>query len=288
MKYDNLPSWWKSDKPWIIQDCLEGMKSIPDKAVDLVLTSPPYDDLRDYGGFTFDYHQVIPEIFRIMKDDGVCVWIVGDKTENGTESCTSFKQVLAFRDIGFNLHDTMIYEKAGFASPSTNRYHQVFEFMFIFSKGNNITFNPLKDRPNKWESWGRNTRRQKDGRLIERPKRRPSNPTGMRMNIWRYSTGFGNTSDSPLAFQHPAAFLDELAHDHIISWSIPGDIVLDPFLGSGTTLLACRKTGRIGLGFEINPEYESIIRERSMAEIPKIDEWATDKDYEELKETAKN
>ena len=128
------------------EDCLEGMKRIPDKSVDLKVTSPPYDNLRNYNGFSWDFEGVANELYRVTKDGGIVVWIVGDGTINGSESGTSFKQALYFKEIGFNLHDTMIWSKGSLAFPDKTRYYQVFEYMFIFSKGKIKTFNPIDDR----------------------------------------------------------------------------------------------------------------------------------------------
>ena len=157
------------------EDCLETMARMNDNFIDLTVTSPPYDNLRTYNDNideTWGEHvwkPIIKELFRVTKNGGIVVWVVGDATINGSETGTSFKQALYAKDIGFNLHDTMIYEKAGFSNPSNNRYHQVFEYMFIFSKGRPKTFNPLKDRKNKWNgSWGNTSNRQKNGILIKK------------------------------------------------------------------------------------------------------------------------
>ena len=129
----------------IIQgDCLEVMKSIPDKSIDMVLTSPPYDNLRDYKGYTFNFEGIAQEIYRVLKDGGVCVWIVGDATIKGSETGTSFRQALYFKEIGFNLHDTMIWYKTNpMPYIKKNCYTPCFEYMFVFSKGKPNTFNPI-------------------------------------------------------------------------------------------------------------------------------------------------
>ena len=244
----------------IIQgDCLEVMKGFADKSFDLVITSPPYDNLRDYKGYSFDFESTAKELFRVLKDNGTCVWIVGDATVDGSETGTSFKQALYFKEIGLNLHDTMIYEKAALTFPDTNRYYQMFEYMFIFTKGKIKTFNPIKDRKNK--SGGRpvhGTVRNKDG--TTQPKACIGNITkeiGVRFNIWRIS----HASNKERA-GHPATFPLSLAKDHILSWSNEGNTVLDPFLGSGTTLLAAKQLNRNAVGIEISPEYCEIARRR--------------------------
>ncbi len=229
--------------------------NMPSNFVDLTVTSPPYDNLRTYKGFEFDYQSMFEELYRITKPGGVVVWIVGDATINGSETGTSFKQALYAKDIGFNLHDTMIYEKAGFSNPSNNRYHQVFEYMFIFSKGRPKTFNPLKDRKNKWNgSWGNTSTRQKNGILIKKEKT-TCNEYGMRFNIWRYVNGKGFGQKDEISYRHPATFPEQLAQDHIVSWSNEGDIVLDPMCGSGTTCKMAYLNKRNFIGIDMSEEY---------------------------------
>lgn len=239
------------------EDCLETMARLEDGSIDLTVTSPPYDNLRLYNGYSFDFEAVARELYRITKNGGVVVWVVGDATIDGSETGTSFRQALFFKEIGFNLHDTMIYQKHNFSNPSTNRYHQIFEFMFVLSKGKPKTFNALKDRPNveagKIGSWGKNTSRQVDGTMVER-KRKVNTEFGMRYNIWRIKTEM-----KPL---HPAPFPEELARDHVLSWSNPGDIVYDPFMGSGTTAKVAIETDRKYLGSEISSEYWEIAQKR--------------------------
>lgn len=239
------------------ENCLDTMARLEDGSVDLTVTSPPYDNLRSYNGYSFDFEAVAKELYRITKDGGVVVWIVGDATVNGSETGTSFKQALFFKEIGFNIHDTMIYQKHNFSNPSNNRYHQIFEYMFVFSKGKPKTFNPIKDRPNveagKIGSWGKNTSRQVDGTMVER-KRKVNTEFGMRYNIWRIKTEM-----KPL---HPAPFPEELVEGHVLSWSNPGDVVYDPFMGSGTTAKVAIETGRKYLGSEISAEYWKIAQNR--------------------------
>ena len=247
-----------------VENCLDTMKRMADESVDLVVTSPPYDDLRTYNGYSFDFESIATELFRVVKDGGVVVWIVGDAVHKGTESGTSFKQALHFMSLGFNLHDTMIYQKHNFSNPSNNRYHQIFEYMFIFCKGRPKTFNPIIDRPNveagKIGSWGKNTSRQVDGTMVEN-KRKVNKDFGMRYNIWRIKTEM-----KPV---HPAQFPQQLAIDHILSWSVEGDVVYDPFMGSGTTAKAAVLTGRAYIGSEISQEYADIAEQR-LSEIDTI------------------
>ena len=246
----------------ILGDCLEKMKDIPDGSVDLVVTSPPYDNLRSYNGNNESWCEdtwkgVLSGLFQVVKQGGVVVWVVGDATVEGSETGTSFKQALYAMACGFNLHDTMIYQKHNFSNPSSNRYHQIFEYMFVFSKGKPSVFNALKDRPNveagKIGSWGKNTSRQVDGSMLERTKK-VNTEFGMRYNIWRVKT-----EARPL---HPAQYPVSLAQDHVLSWSDEGAVVLDPFLGAGTTGVACVNTGRNFIGIELDEGYFKIAEKR--------------------------
>ena len=214
------------------ENCLDTMARMPDNFVDLVVTSPPYDNLRDYKGYDFDFENIAKSLFRVIKKGGIVVWVVGDQTINGSETGTSFKQALYFKEIGFNLHDTMIYDKGKVIFPDTNRYHNCFEYMFIFSKGKPKTVNLIKDRKNKWsQSWGKRTCRQKDG-VRKQKEVIKLEEIGVRYNIWTIQNGYMHTTLDKYAFEHPAMFPEKLAEDHIISWSNPGDIVMDIFSGS--------------------------------------------------------
>lgn len=247
-------------------DCVEGMKLLDEGCIDLTVTSPPYGNLRDYKGYKLDLADVILELYRVTKPGGVVVWVVGDETTDGNESGESFRQALYFKDIGFKLHDTMIYQKKGFSNPSKTRYHQNFEYMFVFCKGKLKTFNPIKDRKNNnTSSWGKTSIRQVDG-SIKVVGKREFGEYGMRMNVWQIHAGSGFGSKDTVVKKHPASFPEQLANDHIISWSNPGDLVLDPFMGSGTTAKMAVRNMRDWLGFEISSEYCDIIKERLKAE----------------------
>jgi len=237
-------------------NCLDWFQFIEDSCVDLTLTSPPYDNLRDYTGYDFPFEEIAKELYRITKEGGVVVWVVGDATIKGSETGTSFKQALYFKDIGFNIHDTMIYYKNSFSNPSSNRYHQVFEYMFVFVKGKLKTFNPIKDRKNIWgPPWGKNTHRQKDGSLKERPRIQTIEEYGMRYNVWTIPMGKGNSTKDEIAFEHPAIAPEKLANDHILSWSNPGDLVLDPMCGSGTTCKMAKLNDRNFIGIDTSEPY---------------------------------
>lgn len=235
---------------------------LPADSIDLTVTSPPYDKLRTYNGFTFDFETIARELFRVTKLGGVIVWIVGDATVDGTETGSSFKQALFFKDIGFNLHDTMIWNKGSFSAVGglASRYASVFEYMFVFSKGAPKKFNPIKDRHNKWAGTkGHGTLRNPNGSM-----KSCSNPGkliaafGQRHNIWEQAPSKSHRGPA----HHPAMYPEQLIVDHITSWSNPGDIVFDPFIGSGTTALAALKAGRRFLGFEISAEYVALAKKR--------------------------
>lgn len=246
-------------------DCKLIMKTFPTESIDLVVTSPPYDNIRHYNGYSFsqnDCKSIIEELFRVIKSGGVVVWIVGDSTQNGSESCSSFKQALTFVESGFKLHDTMIYEKntSSFpASKTSTRYTQIFEYMFVFCKDKiRKDIRLICDKPNKWAghtNWGKNTIRRKSGKLEETSSIKPVADFSLRNNIWRYNVGNKFNSSDKESHNHPAIFPEKLAEDHILSWSNEDDIILDPFCGSGTTCKMAFKNNRRYIGIDISEEY---------------------------------
>lgn len=241
------------------------LKRLPGECVHLTVTSPPYDKLRDYEGYVFDEETldiIIKELHRVLIDGGVVVWVVNDMTVDGSESGESFRQALRFKESGFNIHDTMIYLKNSFANPSRNRYHQVFEYMFVFSKGSPVTFNAIMDRKNKSSHSGPPSIRMKDGSLLKRGQCIQHKRFGTRFNVWEYVVGKGHSSEDDIAYDHPAIFPESLARDHIYSWSNPGDVVLDPFCGSGTTLKMAYLMNRSYIGMDISEEYCRLARMR--------------------------
>jgi site-specific DNA-methyltransferase (adenine-specific) len=233
---------------------------LPRECIDLVVTSPPYDDLRTYGGHTWDFYGVAWQLKRVLKPGGVIVWVVADATKDGSETGTSMEQALHFKRLGLSLHDTMIYQKQFYVPLTHNRYEQEFEYMFVFSKGQPKSFNPKKvktlfggqkstlthrktgEEPVRGTNYGE---ARKEERIIG--------------NVW--------LKQPARCSEHPAVFPDDLATDHISSWSNPGDLVLDPFTGSGTTCKAAKELGRNFLGFEINPEYCKIAERRIAQEV---------------------
>jgi site-specific DNA-methyltransferase (adenine-specific) len=287
----------------ICSDCVEFTRRIPGNTIDLVLTSPPYDNLRNYNKqntFNFEtFKQLSLELYRVLKKGAAVVWIVSDATIDGSETGTSFRQALYFKEIGFGLFDTMIYEKNGVSIPDMNRYYQAFEYMFIFvkpmegreskeSKENEEnrkeskrtkncitpkTFNPINDRKNKHKgSWGRQSHRDINGNLIPSNKKIFCKEYGKRFNIWKYNTGMKCTTNDNIAYLHPALMPEKLAEDHILSWSNENDIVFDPFMGSGTTAKMCLKHNRNYIGCDISEEYCNIARERVRLFQTKIEE----------------
>ena len=237
-------------------DCVEGLKLLKDESIDLTVTSPPYDNLRIYNGYCFDFESVAKELYRVTKLGGVVVWNVNDSTIKGSETGNSFRQALYFKELGFNLHDTMIWIKDGGGAVGSNKcYTQNFEYMFVFSKGAPKTINLIYDKPNK--SFGQDKsgvgRRKVTGEhKIE--QRKPSKEFSRRNNWWYIPPQKG--------VGHPAVFPEQLANDHIISWSNEGDIVLDPFSGSGTTHKMALLNNRKFIGFEISQEYINIETQR--------------------------
>lgn len=245
-------------------DCRE---ILPGLIFDLCVTSPPYDKLRDYRGYQFDFMETIGLLKSSCAEGGVVVWVVGDQTVNGSESGTSFRQALGFMEAGFKLHDTMIYVKDGFAFPEATRYQPIWEFMFVFLNGKLRTFHPIKKK----NAWGAmvfpERERQKNGTVTNGSKMRYTLEEGNLGNVWMYGTGFMKTTTDRIAYEHPAVFPDALARDHIHSWSDPGWTVLDPFAGSGTTLRAAKDLGRKSIGIEIEERYCEIAAIRMQQEV---------------------
>ena len=242
------------------ESCIATMLSLPDNAIPLTVTSPPYDNLRKYEGESdFDFENTAKQLLRITKPGGVVVWVIGDQTKDYTESGSSFEQALYFKKIGFNLHDTMIFHKKNPIRQMFNmRYNQDFEYMFVFSKGKAKTCNPIMEpcinAGRVYKGTFRHVRpegRERVEKIVQAGREK------IKGNIWSYAVGSKQSSG-----KHPAVFPDKLARDHIISWSNEGDLVYDPFLGSGTTAVMAIKTKRKYLGSEINKTYFDIAQRR--------------------------
>ncbi len=241
-------------------DCVTGMQKIANDSIDLVVTSPPYDNLRDYNGYQFDFEHIAKEIFRVIKKGGVVVWVVGDKVKNGNRSLTSLKHALYFQEIGFNVHDIMIYEKKNTPFMRSNAYTNCYEFMFVFSKGSPTTFNPLKTKTIRQGKEKLVANKKADG--INNKVWGELNSEKTLTNIWQYAVGLGGSTNDKIAFQHTAIFPEKLAKDHILSWTNEGDVVLDPMCGSGTTCKMAKAYKRNFIGFDISEEYVGIAKER--------------------------
>ena len=242
-------------------DNVQGLRTLPDECIDLTVTSPPYDDLRNYNGFCFDFENIAKELFRVTKVGGVIVWIVSDATKDYSESGTSFRQALYFMGCGFNLFDTMIWVKDGGGAVGSNLcYTQNFEYMFVFSKGKPKAVNLIYDKPSITYTGKPHTVKESRGgddkgdRGLTTFTRREMS----RRNNWWYLCPQAQDGSG----WHPAVFPEKLVRDHVISWSNEGDIVLDPFMGSGTTAKVARALGRKYIGFEISEEYVKLANKR--------------------------
>lgn len=237
-------------------DCLDGLKMLKDESIDLTITSPPYDDLRDYKGYAFDIKKVVKELYRVTKQGGVCVWVINDRVKNGSKTLTSFRHALLFQDVGFNVNDVMIWNKTN-PMPQVRqpRYNQVFEYMFVFSKGKPKTFNPIMIPCKTSGLLYKSTAKQITTDKNRVHKEMVINKEKVSPNIWDMAVAQNKTS-------HPAVFPEELVYKHIISWSNEGDIVMDIFSGSGTTHKVALENNRRFIGFEIAKEYCEIEEER--------------------------
>ena len=240
-------------------------ENVPSNFIDLTVTSPPYDNLRDYNGYSWDFKGVAKELYRVTKNGGVVVWVVGDATVKGSETGTSFKQALYFKEIGFKLHDTMIWEKSTFSNPFPNRYFGVFEYMFVLSKGSPTHIN-LKRVKTIGKKHTFSTARQPDGSIAAMKYAFGKN-NRIADNVWKYDVGYGKSSNDKRQFEHPATFPEQLVRDHIQSWSNKGDTVLDCFAGSGTTPTMAVRDGRKYIAIEIAKEYCEIIVKRIESEL---------------------
>lgn len=233
-------------------------------SIDLTVTSPPYDKLRDYNGYDWDFERVASELYRVTKPGGIVVWVVNDATINGSETLTSAKQKIYFREnCGFNINDTMIFRKTN-AMPTdgTYKYAQCFEYMIILSKGTPKTFHPIKDNTKSKRKYKSNWGRLNDKMISSTGKKRETKETKIKENIFDYAISFGGATSDKVAFSHPAIFPEKLAQDHILSWSNERELVYDPFMGSGTVAKMCILTNRNYVGSEISKEYCEIAEKR--------------------------
>lgn len=241
------------------EDCLITMANMEDEFVDFVITSPPYDDIRNYNGYNFEFEKITRQLFRVIKKGGVMVWVVADATVDGSETGTSFRQALFFKEIGFRLHDTMIYYKNNPMPQTGNRYHQHFEYMFVLSKGSPKTFNPITE-PTKYHGLANMKNRGQNGSLdYEKVERTKEKKIG---NVFCYSVGGGISTKDKIAYGHPAIFPEKLVIDQINTWTNEEDLVYDPFMGSGTTAKIAHILNRKWIGSEISEQYIKIANKR--------------------------
>ena len=241
------------------------MKRIPDGSIDMAITSPPYDNLRTYNWFSWDFEWVANELFRIVKEWWVVVWIVWDSYDrNWSETLTSFKQALYFKDIGFTVHDTMIYQKNSYPFPPVNRYYQQFEYMFVLSKGKPVTTNIQRIATNpKWRNTNNTTASQRNKDWTVQKLKYDTWKEDRKMdNVWLINTWYMRSTKDKIAYKHPAIFPEELCQRHILSWSNEWMTILDPFMWSWTTAIACINTNRNYIGFELDKWYFDIANER--------------------------
>lgn len=243
----------------IVGNCVDVMRSWSADMIHLTVTSPPYDKLRDYKGYSFPFEEIADELYRVTAPGGVVVWVVGDRI-NGGRSLTSFRQALYFQEIGFSAHDIMIYQKKNTPFMRSNAYTNAYEMMFVMSKGKPATFNALKMPTQRHGMEMLTHNKLPDG--INKKKLGELKKEKTRTNIWSYAVGLGGTTRDKIAFQHPAVFPEKLALDHILSWSNPGDLVLDPMCGSGTTGKMALQNDRDFIGIDISAEYIEIARRR--------------------------
>ena len=242
------------------ENCLETMAKMPDNFIDLVVTSPPYDNLRDYKGYSFPFEDIAKELFRVVKVGGVVVWIVGDATIKGSETLTSFKQALYFKELGFNVHDTMIYRKLNPMPVKSIRYLPCFEYMFVFSKGRPKSVNLIREKTLATGKEKYTGTQQENGKFTDYGKKR--NLERDKYNVWDLKVGSNQSTKDKFAFKHSAIFPEQLANDHIISWSNENDLVYDPFMGSGTTAKMCILNNRNWIGSEISKNYVDLSNKR--------------------------
>jgi site-specific DNA-methyltransferase (adenine-specific) len=245
-------------------DAVEGMRALPDACIPLTVTSPPYDGLRKFGGHRFDreiFEQVARELWRVAMPGGVVAWVVADEIKGG-HSGTSFRQALHFQEIGFRLHDILIMTRTGGRWFGVNHYGKV-EYAFVLSKGRPRSVHLIRDKPNKHAGVLCQYRaRRADGRLRKAPRFKPIAATGLKGPVWEYLAGYGGTTRDRYAHEHPALMPEAMAHDLVVSWSRPGDLVLDPFLGGGTTAKMALLAHRRYLGFEVHLPYFRLAERR--------------------------
>ncbi len=243
-------------------NCIELMNSMPESLIDLVVTSPPYDDLRNYDWYVFPFEEIAQWLYKVLKKGGVIVWVVGDKVYKWNRSLTSFRQALYFQEIGFNVHDIMIYKKRNTPFMRSNGYTNCYEFMYVFTKWSPRVFHPLKTGTVRQGIEWMPFNKKPDGINKKVPKELKAEKT--LTNIWEYAVWLHWTTSDKKAFKHPAMFPERLAEDHILSWTNEGDLVFDPMCWAGTTCKMALKNNRNYIGCDISSEYVELAKERML------------------------
>ena len=255
----------------ICGDSAEVLKNFPDNSIDMVVTSPPYDGLRDYNGFSLDLHKIGKEIYRVLKDGGIAVMVIQDATKDFAKSLTSFRTIVDWCDnVGFRLFETVIYHKNGTEGAWwKQRFRVDHEYMPIFMKGKKPQYfnkEPLKI-PSKHggKVMSGSGNRRTDGTLSE-TVRRPINTMKCRGTVWDYLMA---GDKNPLKRKHPAVFPDKIPYDCIQCFCPEGGLVLDPFIGCGSTAVMAKVLGRNYIGIDISREYCDLAEERIEKDVPK-------------------
>jgi site-specific DNA-methyltransferase (adenine-specific) len=239
----------------------EFLKTLPTESIDMIITSPPYGTMRKYNGYSFDFESIAFQLFRLIKPGRCIVWVMGDQTIDGCENLMAFKQANYFKQLGLNI-ETMIYEKKSFLPQNINRYNHVFEYMFVMSKGAIKVFNPVMvDRKFFDSRTTKKMHRSSDG-VFKKEGHLLTTPQVKLTNVWKIACAGGQSSKDKEAYQHPAIMPEELAENHILSWSNPGEIILDPLCGSGTSLKMAGLHGRKYLGIDSSQEYCDLAKNR--------------------------
>ena len=253
----------------ICEDNITYLKTLPDECIDFVITSPPYDALRDYNGYKLDLHGLGVELLRVLKDGGICVMVIQDSTRDFAKSLTSFRTIVDWCDnIGFRLFECNIYNRQGTEGAWWKKRFRVdHEYMPIFLKGKRPQYFDKENIkiPSKHGGkimTGANIRTKNGQTGSRKVKINPTKCPGTVMT-------FGNTcgGESKLKSKHPAVFPNMLAYDMIECFCPEDGTVLDPFNGSGTTTLAAKCLGRNYIGIDVSEEYNKIARERLETEI---------------------
>ena len=245
-------------------DCVEGIKKLPDESIDLMITSPPYDGIRKYNGFNYDLHATGKEIYRVLKDGGIAVMVIQDQTKNFGKTLTSFKMIIDWCDnIGFKLFETVIYKKhGGEGAWWTKRFRVDHEYMPIFLKGERPQYFNKEHLKIPSKHGGKTmtgcATRLTNGKTLK-SKKVTINLMKCRGTLWNYTTcGDG----SRLKHQHPATFPNKIPFDFIECFCPKKGVVIDPFIGSGTTALAAIELERNYIGFDISKEYCDLAKKR--------------------------